>query len=775
MIIDTMKKLLLCVGSLVCIALEADWTPIQPISTGTRVADAFSLYNPSAGTWIALWRHEGSGFEHSYAAISTDHAQSWQTAQQLSNDTNNGLNLFGAYDSLHNTIVTLWPTSGGPGFSPIIGLYSVDGGSSWISIPTPPSGDVAADPFISYGDGELLVTWADYTTSGLYSSVSSDGGVTWGPTNHFDPSNTANENVYSAYNSTTRNFIAGWVDSSVSYFPLSSTSSDGVSWVSASPISNSIVANVDVSILYNATKNSTLATWVEYSSNIPYASTSTDGGTTWTPPMPISLTVTGLTDVFTAYDPTTGITMATWADQSNLAWYALSTDGGISWGSAAQISSAQAADNVSVAFDPVSQFFLATWSEIGSDFQPFYSRFFLEQLANQIASNQGGNVARLAHYLNSQAATQPKLITPLSSLSSKSLYSALVTILPKPSAALSAANSLMVLGNSLTGRGSERTLLRHIEATEVSVASLLDPDQLLAQNSDEMLPHGSTQTAARSKNKKYAFWVEGVKELACQNSQDELPSFHTHTGGGLIGFDVYQDNFQLSTAFSYARSKVKSSMEDDTINFYALALYSIGYIGDCFLEGGVWGVYNQYKQSRHIFFPGFDAYAISEHTGWQCAPHFRTGYDFSLRKNWILEPFGSADCAIVFQNGFSERGAAPYNMRQKSSTSELLQTSLGLNSYVFRDKSWGAWSLRLSAIYMYKKPFHLGNLIDEAIVGLPAGFSVIAYQPAQNLFAPSTEMLLRTNNGFFATLSYDGQFGSHYTSNSIYGKLGLFF
>lgn len=287
------------------------------------------------------------------------------------------------------------------------------------------------------------------------------------------------------------------------------------------------------------------------------------------------------------------------------------------------------------------------------------------------------------------------------------------------------------------------------------------------------MPHGSLQTAAR-KTDHYAIWAQGFGEFARQGAQDQLPAFHTTTASPLVGLDYYVANGQWGVAFSYADSHVKNSMERDRIDFYSLFLYGTGYIGKGFIEAGIWGAYNRYHQNRHIQFPGFDHHAKAHYGGWQCAPHVRLGYDFG-GSTWIFEPFGRADWAFVFQDGFSEHGASPYNMKQKKTSSNLLALSGGCNAFFWRQKQWGDWFFRASVAYLYKKGSHIGTLSQEAIVGQPQGFSVIAFKRGQNLFSPSAELFIRGKNGLFGALNYEGQIGSQYTSNAIFGKIGIFF
>jgi hypothetical protein len=76
--------------------------------------------------------------------------------------------------------------------------------------------------------------------------------------------------------------------------------------------------------------------------------------------------------------------------------------------------------------------------------------------------------------------------------------------------------------------------------------------------------------------------------------------------------------------------------------------------------------------------------------------------------------------------------------------------------------------------YVYKKPHHVGHL-NAAIVNAPASFGVEAFTAEQSLISPGVELYWQTNWNGFASISYNGEFGSGYNSNQFYGKLGILF
>ena len=104
----------------------------------------------------------------------------------------------------------------------------------------------------------------------------------------------------------------------------------------------------------------------------------------------------------------------------------------------------------------------------------------------------------------------------------------------------------------------------------------------------------------------------------------------------------------------------------------------------------------------------------------------------------------------------------------------MLRLETGLNGYKTTTYSWGIFIAQAKLSYVYKKPHHVGHL-NAAIVNAPASFVVEAFTAEQSLISPAVELFWQTNWNGFASISYNGEFGSGYTSNQFYGKIGYSF
>ncbi len=749
-------------------SLSAGWTePVQISNDPNATVQGDVFPAPGGGTLAAIWVNNSGSFP--YAAVSTNGGLSWGPDVRVNATSSNSGDAYIVYDSAHAKFVAAWVWNTSP-FN-IITDQSSDG-VHWnpiVTVPAPGDHGFVSEVYDS-GNQSLLAFFQKTPAPNPeppYVSISTDGGTTWSTPADLTGSSTVYDEtfIFGSYDAALGRLVAAW-PANPSQFPTAIISDDhGSSWNSLVTISNDPISD-NVFTTYNPVYGTTVATWADENTGVPMFAISLDGGKTWG----AAGQLTGNTyDVRTASNPVNGTMILVFADSNTgLGSYAFSSDGGQTWSSVAPINTTIGATTVNAAYDPVSQSFVAVWSSgVFPSIFPYAASFSLYVPLSGLS----GNIQRLANYINSS--TSPSILQiafDLSQLSPSALKAALIAMLPKPSAKISAANTAFSIGDAVEHDFREQTRRRREKNKDIALI-YTESESLIAQA--DGLPRGSAQTAARQKEN-YSVWADGLGQFTQQKGQDQLPAFHTSTWGVIVGMDYYGTHCQVTGIFSYANSHVNGHLDRNKVDTYALGVYGIGYIGDAYIETGILGVRNQYEQNRHVVFPGFDEHAKSKHHGWQTAPHLGFGYDIAWGRR-VLEPFADADCAVVFESGFSEHGSAPIDYKQKSSTSELLRAKAGLNVYIWEKYDWGLLFFRGTLAYMYKKGFGIGNIENVAFIGEPPGFSVFAYNTAQNLFAPGVEILGRFKHGIFGSVTYDGQFASRYMSNSVLAKIGVYF
>jgi uncharacterized protein with beta-barrel porin domain len=302
-------------------------------------------------------------------------------------------------------------------------------------------------------------------------------------------------------------------------------------------------------------------------------------------------------------------------------------------------------------------------------------------------------------------------------------------------------------------------------------------EELLADARKDALPRGRTTKAAAGKNE-YVIWASGLGDFAHQQKQRQNPAFSFTGEGGLLGFETYKYcNVLLGATGGYAHSDIVMDQKAGSgqTNYYFVGLYETTYIGNGYVEFSFWGTYNKFKNKRHIAYPGFDATAHSSHTGWQLTPSLSLGYDVGFK--WgVMEPFASLDAVISIEQGFSEKKAFPYNMKQSGKTSEFLRFESGLNAYETWEKKWGSFILRETLSYVLRKPYHVGT-VTASFIGAPGQVTVYSFSQTQHIVSPGAEIFFKHKSGGFASATYQGEFGfgSGYISNEVIGKVGIYF
>lgn len=738
-------------------ASSATWSTPQSVpSISSNVI--FPTYDPAIGQLIVTWIDDityPSPNQRGFSSLFN--GTSWSSPQQLPINGVFVAALSNAYDPALGKIIAVWSDTTPAPYS------STFNGTTWSpSQPIPDGGGGSIFPFSSYDRtlGKLVAVWADGTLNG-HSSIFD--GTNWSAMPQTHPA----INAFVVYpSSTSDQFLSTWVDigTNTGY----SSIFDGTNWSSPQTIATNVgIPNMVPLMPCSCTDPSgtVLVLWSDFITN--QINSSTFDGINWSSPQAIpGGTASSMRAVFSTFDPVIGRIVAVWQD-SIMMQGAFSEFDGTGWTPAQAIPDTPPSGVYSVAYDPSIGKLVALWVDLATNLG-YYSIFYVPP----ISFSGSGNLARVANYINfvGQSATMQPILALLHNLNQSQLTSALSSISNARNAFLPymAGKTAFSLSQAVENRAAE---LRWTSLYDLDSENL----EILGLMASLEMPKGSSQTAAH-KNQTFAIWAEGLGSFAHQNAQDQNPAFDANTYGTILGMDYYGEKIRILSSLSYAHSHIHDAHHagKSGIDSYAALILGTGSIKQTFIEVGCAGIYNHYKSDRHIFFPGFDAHANASFSGWQAVPHFAVGYDLCIG-NWFLEPFASADCAVIIQDQFSEHGAAPLNVKQHSNLSELFQARGGLRAFVTKRSKWGLYFFQLTTAYQYMKGWNIGAIKNASFIGQPAGFTVTSLNSAQNAFVPGIEFFVRGNNGVFASVNYEGEFAGKFLSNSVLAKIGLFF
>ncbi|HEX4839439.1 MAG TPA: autotransporter domain-containing protein [Rhabdochlamydiaceae bacterium] len=396
----------------------------------------------------------------------------------------------------------------------------------------------------------------------------------------------------------------------------------------------------------------------------------------------------------------------------------------------------------------------------------------------------GGNNLKIANYLNRLAPDAAELglidqFVLLNGLSPSQYRKALEAISPSRNSipTFAALNVMFMFSESLNSHFNKWRLAHNQRRNNYAneTAYVASNDALaFTQAPNRQSPRKTMYGLPKETHSK--IWGMGFGQFSHQNWQDQTPAFNFNSGGFFAAYDYGNtDQGYVGTLVGYAFSSIDEhhSMGNSHLDAGYLSIYGTKYFSDFFIDAAVWGEYMRVDQKRTISFPGFKKAAKSSYNAEQLDLHFGMGYDFNIN-TVTIEPFGVLDWVYEWDPSYKEKGAAPYNMKFSSRTSWMLRFETGLNVYNTTTCDWGIFIVQGKLSYVYKKPHHVGR-INAAIVNAPASFVVEAFTAQQSLVSPGVELYWQTNWNGFASISYNGEFGSGYNSNQFYGRMGYAF
>lgn len=388
------------------------------------------------------------------------------------------------------------------------------------------------------------------------------------------------------------------------------------------------------------------------------------------------------------------------------------------------------------------------------------------------------NQLSVAQYLNTVTGN-PTLITQinvLSALGSSQLQDAMNNISPSRlgNTAFAIDNNHFEFNQIITQRLQMHRYQSTFRKMHSEMAFLHEED-LIAYYDAKKKQSIFTSRKRRNQNSvlPYALWITGFGQLAHESVQNQDPAFDIRTGGVYLGFDTLDvDSFYLSTGFGYSDTDTCQD-HGSSIDNYTLSFYSMYYQKNLFLEMGLLGSFNTYSNRRCIMYPGFLAVAHSKHEGFQLGPHVGFGYDFLFA--WgAVEPYISIDWVYLYENSYTESGAAPFNMQVDSRNSLMLRSEIALQSYQILKLSHGFFVFKELVSYVNKKPYNVGT-IQSFLTGAQGNLIVSALNEVQNLFCGGAEIFYRGKKNLFISFATSGEFGGDYSMVEVQGKLGKYF
>ncbi len=306
----------------------------------------------------------------------------------------------------------------------------------------------------------------------------------------------------------------------------------------------------------------------------------------------------------------------------------------------------------------------------------------------------------------------------------------------------------------------------HTCSETTPIALGIQHQNFLADNSNSCVPG----TTVKKRDGAFDLWVSGFVDFTHQSKESGNPSFNFMSKALLLGLDYNRfDTLQLGGCLGFAHSQIHDNDHygEANIPYYFGAVYGSFILDKFYIEPTFWAVFHQIHNKRYISYGSIDVTASGTMNGWQIAPHLGLGYDIDV--SWgIIETFAAFDWVVNWEGSLQEHGAGDLDMYQKSHTSSMLQSEIGVKLHQSFCKSSGQFCLKEGVSYINRAPFGTGK-VTTAILGSPQFVTLRSFTKVQNLGAFNLEFQANVGKkrDVSISLGYEGQFGSHYTSNEI--------
>ncbi len=372
-----------------------------------------------------------------------------------------------------------------------------------------------------------------------------------------------------------------------------------------------------------------------------------------------------------------------------------------------------------------------------------------------------GNRLSHAEYLNAHAPDSSEYYA-LTTLSGSQLEEALDSVSPSRNAfgPFVTQKTMLSLSHMVNSYLGIQRFLGHTKTPEGAYTACLSH-----------LENVTTETSSSTRSSPQSnAWITGFADIEHQEQESQNPSFRTNSEGVLLGYDWNTPSTAIiGGAIGYAHSHIHDDhhMGGANIPYYFGALYSGLYKHHWYLQTAFWVAYHQIHNYRHIAYDAVDTTARADFHGWQIDPHLELGYDFHT-PHTVIEPYAAIDWVVNWEHGFTEKGAGSLNVEQKSHSSSMLQSEVGMRFYQSVSKSYGRLGARESVSYLYQKPFGTGT-VTTAITGSPTFATLRSFQKEQNLASVTLSLFGQFGKDLDSlfSLNYEGQFGAGNSLNMI--------
>ncbi len=176
------------------------------------------------------------------------------------------------------------------------------------------------------------------------------------------------------------------------------------------------------------------------------------------------------------------------------------------------------------------------------------------------------------------------------------------------------------------------------------------------------------------------WWLKGFGYFGNQDARGAFTEYDARIYGTMLAYDAPVGlNTRAGLGLGYARSTIKGKVFDANTDFdtYQATAYAGHESGPWFVDGSASFGWNQYRDRRHVEFPGVDTTAKAKYNGQDYTAFGRTGFHIPVQK-FTITPMASLQYSRVNIDGYTEKGAgSDVDMKVRSQHYDYLESGLG--------------------------------------------------------------------------------------------------
>lgn len=212
---------------------------------------------------------------------------------------------------------------------------------------------------------------------------------------------------------------------------------------------------------------------------------------------------------------------------------------------------------------------------------------------------------------------------------------------------------------------------------------------------------------------RFEIWGDGFGYYGHQDARHGFHSYNSQIYGGMLGFQAPVNQVtSVGLGAGYANSHVHRNHlhgSNSSMQTFDGTLYVSYDPTRWFVDAAFSFDWNQYKDSRHIEFPGIDRTAKSHYDGQQYSTFVTTGYRYYTRSCAIITPLAGIQYSYLYVNKHHEHGAGDLNLHVDAQKFNFLESTLGFYLSYVKQICNGAFVPEVHALWLHD---FFGNSMD---------------------------------------------------------------